>query len=297
MANLTNIHNLPEIVVDTLQTNHYNSGDSDATVTQLIDSPRVKVLQRRHDQDMESDVSELIFSTLGTAMHNLFEEAAEQKGEDIVSEERLFVDIEGWKVSGAIDLQQIEEDGVIVSDYKMTSAWSVIFDKADWHKQLNSYAWLVRHAKGMKVKELRIIAALRDWQRRKASMEENYPNSPITVVTIPLWSDQEQDDWMLERVTLHQKAIFEDMTDGVIPVCQPSERWQKNTKFAVMKKSRVRAIKLHAAEDDANEHADSLGKDHYVDTRVGECTRCAQDWCGVARWCDQYQNELTGTSA
>ena len=102
---------------------------------------------------------------------------------------------------------------------------------------------------------------------------------------------------MLERVTLHQKAIFEDMTDGVIPVCQPSERWQKNTKFAVMKKSRVRAIKLYDVEVDANEHAGNLGKDHYVDTRVGECTRCAQDWCGVAQWCDQYQGELIGASA
>ena len=125
MAKLTNIHNLPEIVVETLSTSHYNSGDSDATVTQLIDAPQVRVLQMRHDSDMESDVSELIFSTLGTAMHHMFEEVAEKKGEEIVSEERLFVEQQGWKVSGAIDLQQIESDGVIVSDYKMTSAWSV----------------------------------------------------------------------------------------------------------------------------------------------------------------------------
>ena len=292
MAKLTNIHNLPEIVVETLSTSHYNSGDSDATVTQLIDAPQVRVLQMRHDSDMESDVSELIFSTLGTAMHHMFEEVAEKKGEEIVSEERLFVEQQGWKVSGAIDLQQIESDGVIVSDYKMTSAWSVIFDKTEWHKQLNAYAWLVRHAKGMKVKRLQIIAALRDWQRRKAALEHDYPQSPIVIVEIPLWSDEKQNEWMEERVSVHQKAAFEEMTEGKIPPCSQEERWQKPTKYAVMKKSRARAIKLHDASDSADDHAQMLGKDHYVEERKGECTRCVQDWCGVARWCSQYQGEL-----
>ena len=297
MANLTNIHSLPQIVVETLQTSHYDSGDSDATVTQLNDAPQVGVLRKRHDSKMESDVSELIFSTLGSAFHHMLEETAEKKGEEVVSEERLFVEIQGWKVSGAIDLQQIEDDGVIVSDYKVTSAWSVIFDKSDWHKQLNSYAYLVRHAKGMKVKELRIIAALRDWQRRKAAMEDNYPSSPIVVINIPLWSDEEQDKWMNDRVALHQKAIFEEMTNGALPPCQPEERWEKETKYAVMKKNRVRAIKLHDVELEANEHAERLGKEHYVETRKGECTRCVQDWCGVAQWCEQYQSDLAGEPA
>ena len=294
MATFTNNHNLPEIVVETLLSSNYDSGDSDATVTQLNDAPKIGILRKRHDGEMESDVSERIFLPLGTSLHHMLEETAEKKGEEIVSEERLFVEIQGWKVSGAIDLQQIEDDGVIVSDYKVTSAWSVVFDKIEWHKQLNSYAYLVRHAKGMKVKELRIIAALRDWQRRKAAAEDNYPKSPIMVINIPLWSDEKQDKWMNDRVALHQKASFEEMTNGTLPPCQPEDRWQKETKYAVMKKNRVRAIKLHDVELDATEHAEKLGKDHYVDTRKGECTRCIQDWCGVAQWCDQYQAEVWG---
>lgn len=294
MATFTNNHNLPEIVVETLQASNYDSGGSDATVTQLNDAPKIGILRKRHDSEMESDVSERIFLTLGTSLHYMLQETAEKKGEEIVSEERLFVDIQGWKVSGAIDLQQIEDDGVIVSDYKVTSAWSVVFDKTEWHKQLNSYAYLVRHAKGMKVKELRIIAALRDWQRRKAAAEDNYPKSPIMVINIPLWSDEKQDKWMNDRVALHQKASFEEMTNGTLPPCQPEDRWQKETKYAVMKKKRVRAIKLHNVELDANEHVHGLGKDHYVETRKGECTRCVQDWCGVAQWCSQYQDEVWG---
>ena len=65
------------------------------SVTQLIDSPRVRVLQEKHNDEMERDISESIWSTLGTAMHHLFEETAEKQGDDVVSEERLFVDIEG----------------------------------------------------------------------------------------------------------------------------------------------------------------------------------------------------------
>ena len=108
----------------------------------------------------------------------------------------------------------------------MTST-SVIFDKSEWHKQLNAYAWLVRKAKGLKVKELRIIAALRDWQRRKAETEESYPDSPIVVVKIPLWSNDDQDKYINDRVSLHQKAVFEEMTSGVLPYCDSDERWQK----------------------------------------------------------------------
>ena len=292
----TNKHKLPEIVVKTLQTDHYSRGNSDISVTQLIDAPQVVVLQNKHDDEMERDISELIWPTLGTSMHHLFQETAEKQGDDVVSEERLFVDVEGWKISGAIDLQQIEDDGVIISDYKMTSVWSVIFDKSEWHKQLNAYAWLVRKAKGLKVKELRIIAALRDWQRRKAETEESYPDSPIVVVKIPLWSNDDQDKYINDRVSLHQKAVFEEMTSGALPYCDSDERWQKETKFAVMKKGRARAIRLHSSKEEAAEQVEYLGKDHYIEDRVGEATRCTQNWCGVADWCDQYQqsNETKG---
>ena len=60
-----------------------------------------------------------------------------------ITEERLLYEVDGVTISGAIDLQEITPDGIILSDYKTTSAWAVMNEKQDWHNQLNSYAYLV----------------------------------------------------------------------------------------------------------------------------------------------------------
>ena len=48
--------------------------------------------------------------------------------------------------------------------------------------------------------------------------------------------------------------------------------------------------KLHDDIDKATAMAESLGQDHFVETRVGELTRCKDDWCGVSAFCTQWQN-------
>ena len=169
---ITNRFDLPDVVVRALVHSDYSRGDSVRSVTQLIDSPRIGILQREHDEEIEQDCVDFLWSRFGTSVHTMFEVAAE--GQDCISEERLFVEHQGWKISGAIDLQHVEPDGVIISDYKVTSVWSVIYDKQEWHDQLNAYAWMVRHAKGLPVKQARIIAILRDWQRRKAQEDAGY---------------------------------------------------------------------------------------------------------------------------
>ena len=284
---ITNQHNLPEVVFNALTFSDYTKGDSLLSVTQLIDSPRVSQLQRQHDDEIEQDAVDFLWSRFGTSVHQMFEAAVH--GADCISEERLFAEVNGWKISGAIDLQHLTHDGVIVSDYKVTSVWSVINDKQEWHKQLNCYAWMVRHAKKLPVKQLRIIAILRDWSRRKAQEGGNYPDSPIQMITIPMWSESDQDNYVQERVALHQEADFEFATGGELPKCDAHERWDKPTVFAVQKKGRVRAIKLHTVEDDAVAHAESLGTGHFVDKRTGESTRCLQNWCRVNEWCEQWK--------
>ncbi len=286
---ITNKHNLPEVVVNALTFDSYSRGESDISITQLIDSPRVSMLQKKHAEDIEQDAVDFIWSRFGTSVHEVFERSTQ--ADDCISEERLFVERNKWTISGAIDLQQVDDGQVTISDYKVTSVWSVIFDKQEWHKQLNCYAWLVRHAKKMPVKELRIIAFLRDWNRRKSEEGGDYPESPIEIVHIPLWPEQEQDKYVQDRLALHQSADFDFDSGGTLPHCSTDERWQKDTTYAVMKKNRVRAIKVHKVEEEANEHCENLGADHYIDTRIGESTRCVQNWCRVNQWCDQFKEQ------
>ena len=160
---LTNKHNLPKPVVDSLTKNNYSRGSSNRSITQLIDSPRIRILRAEHDAEMTEDASDKLWSVLGTAVHNMFEDAVSEKQH--ISEERLFIEQDGWEISGAIDLQETESDGsVIVSDYKCTSVWSVMYGKAEWANQLNAYAWLVRHVKKVPVSSCQIVAVLRDWK-------------------------------------------------------------------------------------------------------------------------------------
>ena len=153
----TNLHNLPDPVVRALSDDKYDSGQVNSSVTTLIDSPQVKILNRKHKNDITVDVSERLWSVLGTAVHTMFEDYATG---DYLSEERLFAEVNGWKISGAIDIQKAEKDGTVsILDYKCTSVWSVIFGKSSWEQQLNFYAWLVQQCKGLEVSKLQILAS------------------------------------------------------------------------------------------------------------------------------------------
>jgi hypothetical protein len=225
----------------------------------------------------------------------MFEESLKAANSDAVTEERLFTEWNGWTLSGAIDVQQVDGDGVTISDFKVTSVWSVVYDKTSWHDQLNVYAYLVRKAKQQNVKKLQIVALLRDWSRRKAEQESNYPSAPIVVIDIPLWSDEKQDSYVDSRMQKHVDAEFDAMTEQTLIACTPEETWEKPTVYAVMKKGRKSAIKLFPTESEAQDRLVGLGNTHYIETRAGEQTRCAGDWCGVSQWCDQYQAEVWGS--
>ena len=160
---ITNKFSLPEFVVAALTFSDYSRGEAQISVTQLIDSPRIAQLKKKHYEEMESDAVDYVWSRFGTSVHNLFEESIKSSGIDAITEERLFAKVDSWTLSGAIDMQEPHEDGIIISDFKVTSVWSVIFDKTSWHQQLNAYAYLVRKAKNKPVKKLQIVALLRDW--------------------------------------------------------------------------------------------------------------------------------------
>ena len=285
---VTNKFKLPQFVVDALTHSDYTRGDSDISVTQLIDSPRIARLQREHADEQTKDAVDFVWSRFGTSVHVMFEESLKATGSDVITEERLFTETQGWKLSGAIDAQEVSDDGVIISDFKVTSAWSVIFDKSSWHTQLNVYAYLVRKAKGQTVKKLQIVALLRDWVRRKAEQGGEYPTAPIVVLDIPMWSEAEQDAYVESQIKKHMEATN---TDQPLIFCSSEETWQKDTVYAVMKKGRKSAVKLYKTEAEAVERAEKEGSNHSVEVRKGEKTRCKGDWCGVSKWCDQYQSE------
>jgi len=264
---VTNKFNLPKFVVDALTYSDYTRGDSDISVTQLIDSPRIARLQREHADEQTKDAVDFVWSRFGTSVHTMFEESLKSTGSDVITEERLFTETQGWSLSGAIDAQEVSDDGVIISDFKVTSAWSVIYGKSSWNTQLNVYAYLVRKAKGQTVKKLQIVALLRDWVRSKAQQGGEYPTAPIVVLDIPMWSEAEQDAYVESQIKKHMEATN---TDQPLIFCTSEETWQKDTVYAVMKKGRKSAVKLYKTEAEAEERAEKEGSNHSVEVRKGE---------------------------
>ena len=281
---ITNRYDLPQPLVEMMSKDRYSKGASEYSVTGLLSPPKVQRLREQYDDALEQDISEMLYAFLGTALHSRFEEI---KTKNFIKEERLFTELEGTTISGAIDIQEVTPAGIILWDYKFTSVWSVMKEKREWVEQLNLYKWLVETVKRERVVGLKVCAMLRDYT--KYETKENYPQSPITVVDIPVWDSYTAETFVRDRLRMHQKAkVARDFSEE-LQDCTDEERWMSETVFAVKREGRKTAIKLFKSIDEANDLAEK--EKGYVETRKGEPKRCTGNYCGVNQWCSQYQKE------
>jgi len=291
---LTNNFGMPETILNVIARPQYSKGKANMSVTELLNSPRIVQLKRKHWEDLTEDAADMVWSIFGTAIHNVLEHG---KGDNHIVEERIHIELDGMHISGAIDLQEVEPDGIILSDYKTVGAWSVINEKQDWHNQLNSYAFLVEAAKNLPVTKLQIVAIVRDWSRRDAATREGYPKAPIVVIDIPLWPFEERLAYVRSRISLHGDALFEMETDGEMPECTPEECWEKPTVYALKKDGNVRAKSVHETSEAAETALAAAtekakkGEKFLIEVREGGRTRC-ESFCQVAPYCQQHQAYL-----
>jgi len=281
---ITNRHGVPEPLMTLANRDFYSKGRSSYSVTELLMSPRIKHLRAQHDENIETDVSDMLWSLLGSALH-VVAERGETPGWS--AEERLFLDINGTVISGQIDLQEyVDSDpvgDVVVYDYKFTSVWAVMNSKIEWEEQLNIYRYLVEKVKGRKVAGLKICAFIRDWSRH--DVRDGYPPAQITVLDIPIWDMEITERFVHERLHLHQSTNTD--YEGVLPECTDQDRWMSETVYAVRKEGRKTAIRVFKDKTEADQLAQE--KQGYVEVRKGEPKRCTGNWCGVNEWCDQHR--------
>ena len=283
---LTNIHNIPETFVNVLKRPTYSKGKANLSATQLLNSPKIVALTKKFEDEIEQDVSDMVWSIFGTAIHGVLEHG---KDDNHIVEERLHAEIGGWKISGAVDLQIVTgENTVSIRDYKTTSAWAVMNEKIEWEQQLNIYAWLVEANKRVVVDSLGIVAIIRDWSRREAAKNEDYPQSPVKELPIKLWSYEDRQNFIEDRLVAHSEAEFALDADEDLPDCTPEEMWEKPSVWAVRKVGNVRAKSLHNTEEEANAALEAAGKGFEIEYRPGERTRCA-NFCPVSNWCQQWR--------
>lgn len=282
---ITNKQNLPAPLVALLARNYYSKGSSNYSVTELMSPPKIRRLREQYDEEMEVDVTKLIASQLGTFMHGKLEE---KEVEGYINEERIYANINDVVISGQIDIQKQTPDGVVIIDYKFVKAWSVMQNKEEWVTQLNVYKWLVETVKRTKVCGLQICAIIKDYSAH--SNQEGYPDAEAVMIDVPMWDAVKTESYVRERLEMHRDAKVSHDFGDELQACSDEERWMKETVFAVKKEGRKSAIKLFKTMEEATELATK--EKGYVEVRKGEYTRCAGDYCGVSKWCKQYQGEL-----
>lgn len=304
----TNKYGLPEPLVRALAGDDYDLLDAPEniiSVTTLIAPPKQKILEMRHDAEIEIDISERLWMVLGTACHYVVDKAA---GDDHLNEERWYIEVSTMKVftapvgkkaqncdwykiteiyvSGKFDLYDNKTHRL--SDYKITSVWSWLIEKKmkpEHEAQLNINALAIRMI-GFWVEKISIMMMFRDWSKTKA--KNDYPNLPVPMKEIEghLWTDTGITMYIKARVDLHYQQ--RKVADDDIPECLPEERWMKPTTYAMMKGSNKRATKVFYSKPNDEQLAQFLGMS--VVERPGVDTKCV-DYCNAAPFCHYWQSK------
>ena len=285
---LTNRFGIPETFVNVLKRPTYSKGAAHLSVTQLINSPKIVALTKKFEAELEQDVADMVWSIFGSAIHNILEHG---KDENHLVEERIHSMVDGWKISGAVDLQVVDDQGGIsIRDYKTTSVWAVMNEKIEWEQQLNIYAWLVDTVKeDFHVTDLGIVAIIRDWSRRDAARNPDYPQAPVKELPIKLWPYEERKEFVQSRITSHSACEFSMETGEDLPPCTPEEMWEKPTTWAIKKVGGVRAKSVHDTEESMLKALEIAGPAYEIEVRPGSRIRC-ESFCPVNTYCQQWRD-------
>jgi hypothetical protein len=282
----TNVYGLPAPYVQAVTYNSYDKVGR-ISITGLIKPPRIRILEKRHDAELTEDVSEKVWMLLGSAVHAVLERI---DSDNHLLEERLTAEVDGWIISGKPDLL---DPGGILTDWKVTSVFSFLLgDKIEWIQQLNYYKWLY-YKQGFKITKLQIIAILRDWSKRRAQLESDYPKTAIHVVPITMLDIPAIEQELRCRVGLHKAS--ENLPDDQLPECTAAERWERPTTYAVKKEANIKAFRVFEDEATAKTLLEEKGKGWIIEKRPGASIRC-QEYCLVAPFCNQYQATLRKTA-
>jgi hypothetical protein len=278
---ITNKLNLPLGLVKAVSTDRHNA-DRCISATTLIQGIKHIILTERHWEELEDDVSDRIWAIWGTAVHSLLE----MEGENEFTELEMTHAIADITVTGRIDNYDMKRG--VICDYKTASVWKVKFnDFDDWYTQGMIYAWLLRK-NGFAVEKCRFIALLKDHSRSEAARDRQYPVNPVYVYEFDVTFTNLLKIDAFIRNKVKEYIRCRELSDDAIPPCAPEERWDKASKYAVMKQGRKSAVRLVDDKTAAEIMAAELGKGHYVEHRPGESVKC-QSFCVCCQFCNYYQ--------
>lgn len=302
--NYTNRFNLSDAFVHWLTTDDYdyNSDPSVISATTIMKPIRMVVLEQRWRDNITVDISDLVASRYGTAIHDSFEKC---NIPNTIQEVRYYRDVdENFTLSGKVDLVlYTDRDIQTVADIKSTSVWNYLLNKRDedYIAQLSMYKWLMEngtykdedgtHAANIETTDYAEIKYIfTDWSKQESIRNPKYPQSRVLEKRIPLNSLEDTEAKVKARCAEITKA--RELGDNMLPECTKEELWQTDTTYAVKKRGSKRATKVHKTYADAIKHQRSYKTpDYFVETREGKVKRC--NYCNVREFCNQHKRLLS----
>ena len=281
---ITNKLGLPTPFVSMAQKD-YVCAPNEYRVTSLLKGVRETILERRHDDEIERDVSDMVWLLFGTAVHNILEHY--QESEQELKEERIKVPIGKYTLSGRFDLYN--DKTKVVTDYKTASVWKLIYgDFEDWRRQILIYAYMLRQI-GFDAQSGQVVAFLKDHSKRDAKYKAGYPPYSVEVVRFDFLEEDfaECEEWLTRKFAEIEAA--EQLPDDELPICTPEERYNSGDKYAVMKKGRKSALRVLDSMEEAERWKEQNGGD-YIDVRPGEDKKC-EEYCSVNQFCNYYMGK------
>lgn len=269
----------------------------DNSVTELNDSPRISMLRRRHEAELEVDVKDLTWMLMGQVIHKILEANAST---DSITEQRILVPFAGKQISMKADyidlIQGTDPPQYCVHDYKITKvfAWKKGVSKSQ-EAQNNLYRWGYRkHGINCTRGELEML--LKDFSEFDAKISpHDYPSDEVMRVEVPTWPIDKCEEYLKNRIQLFDHAAT--CADADLPECTLNERWGDPDRFAVKAvvngkvsdKASPGASKLETREEaQAWINSKQTGKQYVIEFRKGENRRCSGNKCWVRKWCSQW---------
>jgi len=284
--NYTNKLGLHEVLAVAIMNKQY-SGDGekrDYSVTELLKPPKQAVLMQRHKDEITVDVADQLWAFMGEIAHLILERAIESS-DDIkkkyLSENRYKIEYDGFVISGGVDLYDKESKSI--TDYKMTSAWTVYFGGRDsWEQQLNIYAYILRKH-GLEVNKLSICTIYRDWSKKMINIP-NYPKQQSEVLDFDVWNDFQVECFLTQKLSLLEK--YKTLADDDMPECSPVERWGNNGGYWAVQN--IKTKRVYKKADTEQEAIDYLHEKQYSGCEIVEVKaidRMCVGYCPVRSFC------------
>ena len=311
MTKYTNNSGIPLALCVLFVNDLYDHSDEPNTisVTTLLDSVRQIILGMRATGLGTVDVSDMLASCYGTALHSALEQAWSDPYNALLSlgypettarkfvinpykvrdeipiyvEQRSIKQIAGWNVSGKFDLVI---DGRL-NDLKNRQVWAYLNSSNDKKDilQASIYRWLNQDK--IKEEDFSILWLFTDWNSLEAIKNPLYPKQRWLEQKFQLLSIPETERFLINKLSLINKYI--KSSEAELPLCTDEELWMGKSTFKYYKSTnQSRSTKNFDNASDAHKETSKGG---YVHEVKGKARRCS--YCSASSVCSQYLDLLS----